>query len=190
MVAEPNPPLMTAAEYLEYERTSYVKHEYLAGRLYAMAGGSRAHGVIAVNILSLLRTHLRGGPCRVYSPDVKIQVDDTHYVYPDASVGCDSRDRTNDGREDALRYPMLAVEVLSPSTEAYDRGGKFALYRKKDTLREYVLVAGDHQEVEVYRRGTDGLWTLHPFGAADQLSLESIGLRCPVASFYEDVDPS
>src|SRR5665213_1641390 len=151
MVAEQNPPLMSVEEYLEYERTSHIKHEYLAGRLYAMAGGSRAHGVIAVNILALLRPHLRGSPCRVYSPDVKLQIDGAHYVYPDASVGCDARDRVNDGREDAVRYPTLAVEVLSPSTEAYDRGGKFPLYRKKDTLREYVLVASDHQEVEVYR---------------------------------------
>ena len=188
MVAEANPPLMTVAEYLEYERTSQIKHEYLAGRLYAMAGGSRAHGVIAVNILTLLRSHLRGGTCRVYSPDVKLQVSKAHYVYPDASVGCDARDRANDGHEDVVRYPKLAVEVLSPSTEAYDRGGKFALYREKDTLREYVLVAGDQHAVEVYRRGTDGLWTLHPFGLADHLTLESIGLHCPAASFYEDVD--
>jgi Uma2 family endonuclease len=188
MVAEQHPPLMSVEEYLEYERTSHIKHEYLAGRLYGMAGGSRAHGVIAVNILALLRSHLRGSPCRVYSPDVKLQIDESHYVYPDASVGCDARDRVNDGGEDGLRFPKLAVEVLSPSTEAYDRGGKFALYRKKDTLREYVLAAGDRQEVEVYRRGVDGLWTLHPFGPTDQLTLESIALVCPVASFYEDVD--
>ncbi|MGH2344495.1 MAG: Uma2 family endonuclease [Chloroflexota bacterium] len=188
MVAEPNPPLMTVAEYLDYERTSQIKHEYLGGRLYAMAGGSRAHGVIAVNILSLLRSHLRGSPCRVYSHDVKLQITEEHYVYPDASVGCDTRDRANDGREDVVRYPKLAVEVLSPSTEAYDRGGKFAIYREKNTLREYVLVAGDRQVVEVFRRDTDGLWTLHPFGPADHLTLESIGFNCPVASFYEDVD--
>ena len=167
-------PLMSVEEYLESERHSAIKRGYVDGHVYAMAGGTRAHGVIAVNVTSLLRSALRGGPCRVYNSDVKVQLTETRYVYPDASVGCDERDRTSDD-EDVVRYPTVVVEVLSPSTEAYDRGAKFALYRSSETLREYVLVSTDRQAVECYRRGANDLWTLYPFGAGDEVVLESIG---------------
>jgi Uma2 family endonuclease len=186
MAINANPAVMSVEEYLESERHSAIKHEYVDGHVYAMAGGSRAHGVIAVNVTTLLRSALRGGPCRVYNSDVKVQLTETRYVYPDASVGCDERDRLNDD-EDVVRYPTVVVEVLSSSTEAYDRGAKFALYRSSETLREYVLVSTDRLAVECYRRGANDLWTLYPFGAGDEVVLESIGFKCPLAAFYEDV---
>jgi Uma2 family endonuclease len=177
---------MSVEEYLESERHSAIKHEYVDGHVYAMAGGTRAHGVIAVNVTALLRSHVRSGPCRVYNSDVKVQLTETRYVCPDVSVGCDERDRTNDD-EDIVRYPTVAVEVLSSGTEAYDRGAKFALYRSSETLREYVLVSTDRVAVECYRRGTNDLWTLYPFGPGDEVVLGSIGVKCPIAAFYEDV---
>src|SRR2546423_14289033 len=134
MAASANPTVMSVEEYLESERHSAVKREYVDGHVYAMAGGTRAHGVIAVNVTIALGNHLRGGPCRVYNSDVKVQLTETRYVYPDVSVGCDERDRLNDD-EDVVRYPTVAVEVLSSSTEAYDRGAKVALYRSTETLR-------------------------------------------------------
>ena len=142
MAASANAAVMSVEEYLESERHSAIKHEYVDGHVYAMAGGTRAHGVIAVNVTIALGNHLRGGPCRVYNSDVKVQLTETRYVYPDASVGCDERDRLDDD-EDVVRYPPVVVEVLSSSTEAYDRGAKFALYRSSETLREYVLVSTD-----------------------------------------------
>ena len=142
MAASANPTVMSVEGYLESERHSAIKHEYVDGHVYALAGETRAHGVIAVNVTSLLRSALRGGPCRVYNSDVKVQLTETRYVYPDVSVGCDERDRLNDD-EDVVRYPTVVVEVLSSSTEAYDRGAKFALYRSSEVLREYVLVSTD-----------------------------------------------
>jgi Uma2 family endonuclease len=185
MVADPRPPLIGVEEYLTAELVSPVKHEYIHGRVYAMSGGTANHATIAVNVVSLLRGHVRGGPCRVYNSDMKVQVDDSGlFFYPDASLSCDERDR---GTVAAVRFPTLIVEVLSPSTEAFDRGDKFAYYRANATLQEYVLIGSERVTVECYRRGPGELWTLRPFAAGDDVTIESVGFRCPVAALYEDV---
>lgn len=189
MAANPHS-TMTVDEYLEAERHNPIKHEYVDGHVYAMSGGTRAHGLIAANILFALMGRLRGGPCRVYNSDVKVQVTATRYFYPDVSVGCDERDRVNDAEAEAVFYPSVVVEVLSPTTEAYDRGDKFALYRGNKTLQQYVLVNGRRAEVEVYTRGDNGFWLFRSFGPDAEVLLESIDVHVPVAAFYEDVDLS
>lgn len=191
MVANPTALPMSVGEYLELERASQVKHEYVDGYVYAMSGGTPDHGVITINVAAALRNQLRGGPCRVYSPDVKVQLSPTRYVYPDVTVGCDERDR-NRARaaedHDRIYYPTLAVEVLSPTTEAYDRGDKFALYQANAALQQYVLVNVRKVAVEVYTRGEHGFWLYRAFGPGEQVELESVGFHGPIEAFYEDAD--
>lgn len=178
-----------AKDYLAGERRGSVKHEYIDGHVYAMAGASDAHVTITLNLGALLRNHLRGGACRVYVSDMKVQVNDTgRYFYPDVLVTCDSRDRTPEARE-VKKYPTLVVEVLSPSTEAFDRGRKFSYYRQIETLQEYVLIDPSRQSVESFRRGTDGigLWDFQPYGEGDDVTLSSIDFQCSIATLYEDV---
>ncbi len=115
---------------------------------------------------------------------MRVQLSETQYVYPDVSVSCDMRDR---GQVETLRYPRLIVEVLSPSTRGYDRFGKFAYYRACPTVEEYVLIDAQRQAVEVYRRASDNVWTLHPLGSEDDVELASLGVHFPVAAIYEDV---
>jgi Uma2 family endonuclease len=187
MVAQPSPRLMTVEEYLELERHSDVKHEYIDGYVYAMAGGTSAQSVISANIIALLRPHLRGGPCRVHTSDMRVRLSATRYVYPDVSVSCDERDRVN-SEQDEIHYPRLVVEVLSRTTQDYDRTDKFDLYRGCAALQDYVLVSTRRQSVHVYSRGDDGVWLLRPFGPSDDLLLPSIDFRTPIAAFYEDVE--
>ena len=186
MVAHPTPPLISVEEYLELEENSTVKHEYIDGHVYAMAGGTIDHGIIAVNAVSLLRPHLRGGPCRIYNSDVKVRLAPRRYVYPDASVGCDPRDRV-DGRAKFISYPRLVLEVLSPSTATYDRGDKFAMYRAVSTFEEYVLIDAEQMAIEVWRRQASGDWTEQAFGPHDTVVFATIDFHAPVAAFYEDV---
>ena len=161
------------------------------GSAYALAGGTLDHSAIGVNLVSLLHRLLRGGTCRVYNSDARVRLSPTRYVYPDLSISCETRDR---GQTDLLTAPRVVVEVLSPSTEEYDRGAKFALYREGPTLREYVLVATAGQSVEVYRRQDpddqrdQATWALHPFGPEDEVELASVQVRFPVADVYADVD--
>ena len=187
MVAQPTPPLMTVDAYLELERHSDVKHEYIDGYVYAMAGGSSAQSVISANIIALLRPHLRGGPCRVHTSDMRVRLSATRYVYPDVSVSCDERDRVN-SEQDEIHYPRLVVEVLSRTTQDYDRTDKFDLYRGCAALQDYVLVSTRRRSVHVYSCGDDGVWLLRPFGPGDDVLLPSIDFRTPIAAFYEDVE--
>ena len=145
------------------------------------AGGTADHSSISINLTSLLRS----SHCRVYNSDLKVRLSQKRYVYPDASVSCDQRDR---GSSDTVQFSRLIVEVLSSSTEAYDRGRKFAYYRACPTIQEYVLIDTQRQAVEVYRRQSDTLWTLHPFGPGDQVDLASLSLSFPISSLYENVE--
>ena len=185
MVAQPQPPRWTVEAYLEMERGSTIKHEYLDGHVYAMAGGSRRHSRISVNVTTQLDLILREGACQVYNSDMKVRIDARYYVYPDAAVSCDVRD-TADGEPDSIRYPTVIVEVLSDdSTASYDRGDKFnLLYKRMETLQEYVLVDSQQIAVEVYRRtGED--WILHSYGNGDEMLLESIAAIIPVNALYQ-----
>lgn len=171
--------------YLASEATSPVKHEYRDGEVYAMAGGTDAHVTIALNLWALLRGHLRGQGCRAYALDMKARIEAANrFYYPDVMVTCDDRDLESSRFK---RYPCLVVEVLSDSTEAFDRGDKFTDYRHLENLQEYVLISQIRPQVEVFRRNAEGLWVLHPYDAGDELSLTSVGWQGQVADLYEDV---
>ncbi|MDY7020196.1 MAG: Uma2 family endonuclease [Cyanobacteriota bacterium] len=174
-------------DYLEGEKVSPIKHEYIRGEVYAMVGASKAHNTITLNLLTLLRNHVRGSECRTYTGDLKVYIETADvYYYPDALVTCDQRDITS-SEEYFIRYPRLVIEVLSPSTEAFNRGDKFSDYRQIETLEEYVLVSQDRINVECFRRNEQGYWVLIPYSVEDELELASIALKCPISEVYEDV---
>ncbi|MCC6628404.1 MAG: Uma2 family endonuclease [Chloroflexi bacterium] len=185
MIAHPLPPTLSVEEYLELEANSIVKHEYLDGHVYALAGGSVDHGTIAVNAVAVLRPQVRGGPCRVYNSDVKVRLGPGRFVYPDVSISCDPRDHA-DGRALFISHPRLIVEVLTPRTVDYDQGDKFAMYRALDSLDTYVLIDGERMAVEVWTRQPDGTWHATRYAPGDEAPLPTIGGRCPVTAFYED----
>jgi Uma2 family endonuclease len=134
----------------------------------------------------MLKGHVRGGPCRVYISDMKVRIEAADaFYYPDVVVSCDPRDRVG---ESYKQHPCLIVEVLSDSTEAFDRGNKFAVYRQLESLDEYVLVDSRTMGVDAFRRGPDKRWVLYPFRAGDEVVLSSVDLRCPIALLYENVE--
>ena len=136
-------------------------------------------------MVSQLHTALRGKPCQVFNSDLRVSISRTRYVYPGVSVSCDPHDLEEEG--DIIYYPRVIIEVLSPSTEASDRGKKFSYYRSCPTIQEYVLISTQEQAVDVYRRASDNLWTLHPFGPSEVVTLKSINVSIPMDDFYEDV---
>lgn len=176
--------ICTPAEYLLRERAAEYKSEYRNGRIVAMTGASRRHNLIAGNLFSELRQQLRGRPCEAYMSDMRVKVSPTGlYTYPDVVVAC-GEIRFEDAHIDTLLNPTLIAEVLSPSTATYDRGEKFAQYRRLDSLQEYVLIAQDAVRVEHYRRQGDQ-WV--PIAPDDVLTLATIGCRVSLADLYERV---
>jgi Uma2 family endonuclease len=177
---------LSAQEYLEAEKHSEVKHEFEQGRIWAMAGATDAHVTIAGNGFALLREHLRGGPCRVYVSDMKVRIEAADaFYYPDVVVSCDPRDRVG---EYYKQHPCLIVEVLSESTEAFDRGNKFAVYRQLESLEEYVLVDSRTMGVDAFHRNPEQRWVLYPFRAGEEVVFSSVDLHCPIALLYENVE--
>src|SRR5205085_2818730 len=173
MVVEPYRASMSVEEYLALDRTSQdARYEYIDGIVTMLAGGTTNHSRISVNIASELRTALRGKLCQAFNSDLKVSISRTRYVYPDVSVSCDPRDLKEKG--DIIYHPCVVIEVLSPHTEANDRRQKFTYYRACPSVQEYVLVSTDEQAVDVYRRATEKLWTLHLFEAGDEVELKSI----------------
>ena len=172
---------VSVEEYLEGEKHSQVKHEYVRGRVYAMVGASKAHNRIALNIGYTLDRHLRGGPCSVFVSDVKVRIGEIFY-YPDVLVSC------SQGDTDPFfsTEPSLIVEVLSPTTEALDRLDKRLAYQSLPSLQEYVLVSQGKREVQVYRRQGQG-WDLEVFLEEDTVRIESIHFELPLAEVYRDV---
>lgn len=179
---------MTPEEFLEWEKTQTEKHEYLNGmvyEVYAMVGARDAHVTTAGNIFALLKEHLRGGPCRVYISDMKLQIDAVNaYFYPDVFVTCDPRDRAEDT---CKRFPVLVIEVLSDSTAGYDRGDKFAIYRKVEDLREYVIIDPESFTVDCFRRDVSNHWVLYASEGEATVELESVNLHVPLAALFENV---
>ena len=172
-------------DYLRLEEYANVKHEYLDGVIHAMAGGTPEHGAITMRIGAALIPQLRGRGSTVYSSDVRIRVAATGLsTYPDLSVGCGER-RADTLDPQALVDPVVLVEVLSPSTEAYDRGEKLSHYQGIPSLREVLLVAHDRREVEVWRR-SEGGWVSETVGAGGVAELNSIGCRLEVEALYRD----
>jgi len=186
MAANPNRVVMSVEEYLELDRNSLdTRYEFIDGVVTMLAGGTTKHSRICVNMVSQLHTALRGKPCQVFNSDLRVSISRTRYLYPDASVSCDPHDLEEEG--DIIYYPRVIIEVLSPSTEASDRGKKFSYYRSCPTIQEYVLISTQEQAVDVYRRASDNLWTLHPFGPSEVVTLKSINVSIPMDDFYEDV---
>jgi Uma2 family endonuclease len=186
MVAERHRLLMSVEEYLELDRNSLdTRYEFIDGVVTMLAGGTTNHSRICVNIVSRLHEALRGKSCQVFNSDLRVSISGSRYVYPDASVSCDPRDLENEG--DILYSPRVIFEVLSPSTEARDRGKKFSYYRSCPSIREYVLISTQEQAVDIYRRATDNLWTLHPFGSDEDIELKSLSIRFPIGLIYENV---
>jgi Uma2 family endonuclease len=176
----------TFAEYLALEAKSEGKHEYVNGEIFAMAGGTPEHGRLAVNVSGELRSALRGRPCAVFNSDVRVRVLATgRATYPDVSVACGRLERDPED-ENTIINPVVIVEVLSDSTEAQDRGDKFAHYRRIPSLHEYVLVSQHERRVDFYSRNDDGTWTLHEAGAHGVVRLGSIGCEISVDAIYDD----
>lgn len=172
---------LTPEEYLEGELDAEIKHEYVAGQVYAMVGVSRAHNTIALNLAAALRTHLRGRPCQTFMADMKVRTDDA-FFYPDVVVTCDPGDR----HDYYVERPLLVVEVLSPSTEARDVLDKRIAYQTLSSLEDYVLIAQHKVEVRIYRRLDNG-WEVETCTGADTAHLNSVGLDIPVATIYDGV---
>ncbi|HYW22159.1 MAG TPA: Uma2 family endonuclease [Nodularia sp. (in: cyanobacteria)] len=184
MVALPDYILMSAEEYLLWEPTQEQRYEYWDGEVVAMSGGTRNHNRVSLNFSKLLDDALADRSCEVYIVDVKVQVEPGQkYFYPDVVVTCDQRDRD----PQLIQFPCLIIEVLSPSTEAADRGKKFAKYRQTPTLQEYVLVQVAQPLVEVFWRNQQGQWVLSEYNLNDRLRLESVNVEIAIAHLYRQV---
>jgi Uma2 family endonuclease len=178
-------PKFTPEEYFAWEERQQVRHEYIDGEVYAMTGGTLNHGRIALNFASLLKNHLRGSGCQLGNSDCRVNIHaSTRYVYPDVSVTCDERDKTN---TQYITYPCVIVEVTSSSTEAYDRGNKFKLYRRNPNLQEYVLVDAEAMEIELFRKADGDKWSIINYEPGDVVELTSIKLSFLIEQAYEDI---
>ncbi|XXT24328.1 Uma2 family endonuclease [Sorangium sp. So ce429] len=178
--------LCSYAEYLDQERASPTKHEFLNGEIFAMAGGTPEHARLCASVGAELRAQLRGRPCAVYSADLRVRVQTTGLsTYPDVSVVCGKLERDLEDKDAALN-PSVLVEVLSDSSEAYDRGQKFAHYRHIPSLREYVLVSQHEPRIEVFHHNEDDSWTLREARAGQGAHLEAIGCTLSVDEVYQD----
>jgi Uma2 family endonuclease len=174
----------TIEEYLEMERSAEGKSEFIDGQIYAMAGVSRRHDRITLNIGGELRLRLRNSPCTPHSPDMRVRVSPRAYFYPDVSVGC--REDYEDSFIDTLKNPVVVFEVLSPSTERYDRGTKFKLYQGVESISDIVLISQDDVSVEHYRRGDALHWDYRLYASiADELHLPSISCSLPLSEVYD-----
>ena len=182
MVALPRDPSMSVEEYLQIDRSSIeTRYEYIDGYVTMLAGGTLDHATIGANIL---RHSMRGTPCRVFTSDARVRLSSTRFVYPDASISCDEQDR---GQSDNVQSPRLVVEVLSPSTEGYDRGRKFGFYRECPTIQEYLLIDAQRPMLEVYRREKHDLWIFRAYRLDADVELTNLGVRFPVSDVYKDV---
>jgi Uma2 family endonuclease len=180
---------ITPKEYLEIERAAQFKSEYHVGEMFAVAGASEEHNSISVNITATLAAQVRRSGCKFFSADMRVHVPATDFfAYPDGVIACEPR--FFDSPKDTLLNPALIIEILSPSTEAYDRGTKSSFYRKLPSLRFYLLVAQETQRVEILAKNEQGSWVLTEFaGSASIVKIESLNfsLRIPLQEIYEGV---
>jgi len=179
---------MTEADYLAFERQSEVKHQFIDGEIYAMSGASEHHNLVVGNIIASVRPQIRGKKCKIYPSDMKVRTPATgSYTYPDVTVVC-GESQFDDKQKDVLLNPTLIIEVLSPSTEGFDRGLKFQRYREIDSLQEYILIAQDSPHIERFLRQENGQWLLSEVDGLDaSLELTSIGCTLKLAEVYEQV---
>ncbi|ELS32405.1 MULTISPECIES: Uma2 family endonuclease [Pseudanabaena] len=186
IAARENFPQLTPQEYFAWEEKQLHKHEYIEGQVYAMSGGSRNHSLIAVRFTTLFSNHLDGSSCDVGNSDLRVKsAISQNYTYPDATVTCDDRDKTT---TQYITYPSLIVEVLSPSTEAYDRGGKFRLYRENPILQDYLLVSSTSIEIDLYHKKDNGEWIIINYKEGDTIELKSINLIFAINQIYRGLE--
>jgi len=186
VTAQDNSPQLTPEEYVAWEEKQLEKHEYIDGQVYAMGGGNVNHGRIAIRLTAMFDTHLEGSSCITGNSDIKVNIAGTkNYTYPDASVTCDERDKNT---PNSFTYPCLIVEVLSDSTEAYDRGSKFRMYRNNPALIDYLLVSSTHIEMDLYHKNNAGEWLIINYQEGDIIELKSINLRFMIEQVYRNLN--
>ncbi|MDQ3133039.1 MAG: Uma2 family endonuclease [Acidobacteriota bacterium] len=180
---------LTPEEYLEFERKSEIKHEYFDGEIFAMSGAKRNHNKITTNLSGLVWQHLKSKNCENYSSNMRVFVPETGlYTYPDLVVVC-GEPKFKDDVFDTLLNPVLLIEVLSDSTEGYDRGKKFQHYRSIESLQEYVLVAHDEARIEKYVKRGDGFWFFtEAVGVESEIEFASIECRIALGEVYDKID--
>lgn len=181
--------IFTAEQYLDLERHTEIRHEFLDGTVYAMSGASRAHSAICFNLAVSIGSQLRGTPCTGHSSDMKVRAGDASlFAYPDMTIAC-GEPILHDDHGDVLLNPVVIFEVLSRSTETYDRGEKFERYKTIETLTDYVLVSQDRARIEHFSRQADGAWSLTEVSGLDaSLELTSIDCRLPLAEVYDRIE--
>lgn len=176
---------MSRAEFITWENAQPGKHEFVAGEVFAMVGARRIHVTVTLNVATRLKEHLRGGPCRAFMADMKLEVQTADAIfYPDVLVTCHPDDLQADM---VMHHPTALIEVLSDSTAAYDRGDKFAYYRQIDSLKEYALIDPEHQRVEVFRRMDNGDWLLAASESNQGLVLKSLDFTAGLDAVFEDI---
>jgi len=177
----------TAEEYLAFEAESIERHELIHGEIYAMAGGTAAHASVSLNVASALKSHLRGTPCQSFMADMRLNVQASDaYFYPDVFVTCGAEQRAE---QQAKTDAVLIVEVLSPSTAAFDRGAKFGHYRLLPSLNEYLIIDIETRTADLYRKAENNTWVLRPYSGNDVVELASVGLSVPLDTvIFEDID--
>ena len=181
-----NLPQITPEEYFAWEEKQLEKHELINGQVYAMRGGSVNHSRIAIRFATMVDTHLDASSCITGNSDLRINIVGTNnYTYPDVSVTCDDRDKTT---TQYITYPCLIVEVLSSSTEVYDRSGKFRLYRKNPYLQDYLLVSSTSIEMDLYHKNDAGEWLIINYQEGDTVELKSINLSFPIEQVYRGLE--
>ena len=179
-------PKLSLQAYLAWEDEQPETHEFHRGEVFAMVGAKRVHGTVVGNLASEFRLRLKGSPCRVFHEGMKVQVGDDTVLYPAVFVTCDKADLATDR---IFTAPTLVLEVLSPSTQAYDRSQKFALYRRIPALQEYIVVDPDTRRIEGFSRRADGLWVLHDMSDDESLVATSLDLHVPLADVFVGIDP-
>jgi Uma2 family endonuclease len=180
---------MTVEEYFQLEEASPEKHEYVQGGVYAMSGASFVHNQIVSNTIVEIGNYLKDKNCRVYGSDLKIHVKtESAFVYPDLSIICDGA-QFLEGRNDIVTNPSVIIEVLSESTEAYDRGKKFMLYRQIPSLKEYIIIASAWLSVERFSKNEHGVWELNEYNDLENAVLmQTIHFTLPLKNIYRDVE--
>ncbi len=178
---------LSEQEYLAFERSSAEKHEFADGEIFAMSGGTAEHSAVTLNLLAELRSALAGRGCRAFEANMRVHVPATgRHVYPDGSLVCGRPEFTDDAR-DTLLNPRVVIEVLSTSTEAYDRGDKFAGYRTIPSFQEYLLASQKEPRIELFTRQPNNSWNLRIFGPGERLDLVSVGCTVELDRVYEGV---
>jgi len=180
---------LTIEEYLAFEANADLRHEYHLGEIFAMAGGTRNHSILGTNILTELNLLGRKSGCTTFNGDMRIRIDaKNRFLYPEASVVCGPVE-ASEFDADSITNPVLIVEVLSESTEAYDRGEKFRLYRKLPSLQEYVLISQDRALVEVFTRKADNVWEMRAYAALEEMvALNSLSAEIAMTDVYRNVE--